>query len=86
MSTSERTVLFHRGLEEWELNVEYDTQRAEPDVGIFGDSAMIVQATFYNENSHCWQPFALLQQEIDKIEALLSEDLDDEDFRYEDED
>lgn len=74
-----RSMTFTRGLEEWELEVEFSIERSDPSVGIMDDYAIICKVEFYNENTHKWYPFALLPQEMDAIEERLNDDGDFDD-------
>lgn len=79
-----RSLTFTRGLEEWELEVEFSLDEADPTVGLMSAYAMISKVSFYNANTQKWHPFALLPQEMDALEQDLNDDGDfDEDY-YED--
>lgn len=76
--THDRTVIFTRGSETWDLECEFELlEGPDPSVGVFGWALGLVQAWFYaptEREPQRWLPFALTDSERERIELKEMED------------
>lgn len=67
--TFSTNILLVRGLEEWELECEFDIEGPDHSVGL-GGAAMLLKAETYNPNTGKWMPFALTDAEMERLEVI----------------